>query len=66
MHVLKGVYIYLIYIRKIDLNSIPKLFLVFSLIAKFTNIVKIAKFSGYPFLFFCITKMSFIINSDAS
>jgi len=41
-----------------DLNSIPKIFLVFSLITKVTNFVKIPTFIGYPFLFFYFTKMS--------
>jgi len=45
---LKGVY--LIYLRKKDLNGIPKIFLVFSLITKVTNFVKIPIFIGFPFL----------------
>jgi len=41
--------------EKIDLNGIPKVFLVFSLITKVTNFVKIPIFIGYPFLLFYIT-----------
>jgi len=44
--------------EKIDLNGIPKVFLVFSLITKVTNFVKIPVFIGYPFLFLYFTKMS--------
>jgi len=41
---------------KMDLNGIPIVFLVFSLITKVTNFVKIPLFTGYPFPFFNFTK----------
>jgi len=41
-----------------DLNGIPEAFLVFFLITKVTNFVKIPIFIGYPFLCFYFTKMS--------
>jgi len=44
--------------EKIDLNGIPKVFLVFSLITKVTNFVKIPIIMGYSFLLFSFTKMS--------
>jgi len=44
--------------EKIDLNGIPIIFLVFSLIIKVTNFVKIQIFFGYPFLFCNFTKMN--------
>jgi len=48
--------------EKNDLNGVPNVFLVFSLI-KVTYFVKIPLFIGYPFLFVYITKMSSIILS---
>jgi len=42
----------------IDLNGIPKVFAVFSLITKITNFVKIPLFIGYHFLFLYFTKRS--------
>jgi len=38
--------------EKNGLNGIPKVFLVFSLITKVTNFVKMPTLIGYPFLFF--------------
>jgi len=51
--------VYSIYLpEKNDLIGIPKVFLVFSLITKLTNFVKIPIFIGYPILFCYFTKMS--------
>jgi len=44
--------------EKIDLNDIPIVFLVFSLLTKVTNFVKLPLFIGYLFLFFNFTKMN--------
>jgi len=46
-------YLYIkgVYLLKINLNGIPKVFPP-SLITKVTNFVKISLFIGYPFLFF--------------
>jgi len=43
--------------EKIDLNGIPKVFLVFSLITKVTNFMKTPIFIGYPLLLFYFTNL---------
>jgi len=52
---LKEGYTRYIYEKK-DLNGIPKVFLVFSLITKVSNFVKMPIFIRYPFLFFTSLK----------